>query len=376
MENESYHGREQSQVKHRVLERYLKAFAPIIGRWHDEIVYVDCMAGPWEARNPSLSDTSFHTAISVFRDCKQRGRCKSVRVLLIENNLERFAQLEAYGRSITDMEVVTRQWDFCEHVEDVVRFAKQSSNSFPFFFIDPTGWDEVRPNLIAPILRVNPGEVLINFMSEFVKRFLCDPTKPFDQLLGDDLERLRCLEGNDLEDELVNTYTKLVRRVGNYDYTCAIPILKPNSDAILYHLIYGTRSFKGLEEFKHTEADAIPHMHEIRAGAQRRRAEESSSQGFLLPPEETYREKRFQGFHERRLANARAAVIELLSRRPSVTYEDIYRESMQYSTVLVDDLREWLAEWNAEGKICYGNWAKGQRVPQPKTIVERRGILS
>jgi hypothetical protein len=296
--------------------------------------------------------------------------------LLIENNPERFAQLEAYGRSIIDMEVVTRQWDFCEHIEDVVRFAKQSSSGFPFFFIDPTGWDEVRPNLIAPILRVNPGEVLINFMSSWVTRFLSDPTKPFGELLGEDLERLRSLQGYELEDELVNTYTKLIKRIGNYDYTCAIPILKPDNDAIHYHLIYGTRSFKGLEEFKHTEADAIPHMHELRAEAQRRKAEESSGQGFLLPPAATYREERFQKFHERRMANARTSVIELLNRKPSVTYEDLYRESMQYSTVLVGDLREWLEHWKNEGKIRYRNWVKGQRVPRPETIVEKSGILS
>lgn len=376
MENECYHGREQSQVKHRVLERYLQAFAPIIGSRYDEIVYVDCMAGPWEARDKLLADTSFHTAISVFRDCKQRSRCKNVRILLIENDPERFAQLEEYGRSIVDMEVVTKQWDFCEHVEDVVKFARKSRNSFPFFFLDPTGWIEVRPDLIAPILRINPGEVLINFMSSWVIRFLSDPTKPFGELLGEDLERLRGLEGYDLEDELVNTYTQLVRQIGNYAYTCAIPILRPDSDAIHYHLIYGTRNFKGLVEFKQTEADAIPRMHDLRAEAQRRRAEESNPQGFLLPPEETYREARFQRFHERRLANAKMAVIELLSRNPSATYERLYGESLQYSTVLATDLRGWLGRWENEGVIRYQNWTKGQRVPRPETVVEKIGSLS
>jgi hypothetical protein len=35
--NEFYHDREQSQVKHRILERYLQAFSPIIGSRYDEI---------------------------------------------------------------------------------------------------------------------------------------------------------------------------------------------------------------------------------------------------------------------------------------------------------------------------------------------------
>jgi hypothetical protein len=176
-----------------------------------------------------------------------------------------------------------------------------------------------------------------------------------------------------LEDELVTTYTQLVRHIGNYTYTCAIPILRLDSDAIHYHLIYGIRNFKGLDEFKHTEADAIPCMHELRAEAQRRRAEENNPQGFLLPPEETYREERF---HERRLANAKEAVIELLSRNPSATYERLYGESLQYSTVLAKDLRGWLENWENEGVIRYQNWTKGQRVPRAETVVEKIGALS
>src|ERR1035438_913956 len=128
--NDFYNDREQTQVKHRVLERYLQAFSPIIGSKYDEIVYVDCMAGPWEARDEALSDTSFHKALSVLRECRNRGRCKHVRALLIENDPARYALLKAYAERVSDLEIVTQQWDFNEHVEDVVSFAKQSKNSF------------------------------------------------------------------------------------------------------------------------------------------------------------------------------------------------------------------------------------------------------
>ncbi len=369
MTNEHYYDREQSQVKHRILERYLQAFSPIIGSRYDEIVYVDCMAGPWETRDKCLSDTSFHKALSVFRDCKNRGRCKRIRALLIENDPERYPQLEAYGQAINDIEVVTRPWDFNEHVQDIVDFAKQSRNSFPFFFIDPTGWSEARIDRIRPILQMNPGEVLINFMSSWVKRFLDDPRKPFEELLGEEVDRLRSLHGEELDDELVDVYATRVRQEGRFSYTCAIPIMMPDRDAIHYHLVYGTRDFKGLEEFKRTEAVAIPYMHDLRAQAQRRRDEENSTQCFLLPPSVTYREQRFRSFNERRKANARAAVVRLLTRKRSTTYRDMYQESMQYATVIEKDLRQWLDEWRSRGMIRFGNWSKGQRVPRPDTIV-------
>jgi three-Cys-motif partner protein len=376
MNDEHYYDREQSQVKHRILERYLQAFAPIIGSRYHEIVYVDCMAGPWETRDAHLSDTSFHKALSVFRECKRRGRCNRVRALLIENDPEKYPLLEAYGKKVKDIEVVTEPWDFNEHVQDIVDFAKQSKNSFPFFFIDPTGWSEARINRIRPILQTVPGEVLINFMSFWVKRFLDDPRKPFGELLGKDVDRLRSLQGDELDDELVNAYAARVREEGNFSYTCAIPILMPDRDVIHYHLVYGTRDFKGLEEFKRTEADAIPYMHELRAMAQRRHDQESSAQGFLLSPSETYRERRFRDLNQRRKANARAAVIRLLTSKKSTTYRDVYQEAMQYATVIEGDLRQWLHEWQSTGFIRYENWSKGQKVPHADTIVITLGALS
>jgi three-Cys-motif partner protein len=374
--NDLYQDREQSQVKHKILERYLQAFSPIIGSKFDEIVYVDCMAGPWESRDKGLTDTSFHKALTVLRECLSRGRCKRVRALLIEKNADRYSRLEEYGSAITDIEVTTKPWDFTDHVQEIADFAKESKNSFPFFFIDPTGWSEVCIDRIRPILQLNPGEVLINFMSSWVRRFLDDPTKPFEKLLGSGVERLRTLQGEELDDELVNVYASRVREAGQYAYACAIPILMPDRDEIHYHLVFGTRSFRGLEEFKKTEAVAIPFMHNLRATAQRRRDEESSGQGFLLSPAETYQEKRFRSFNARRSASARADVMSLLVQTGSTTYRAVYQESMQYSTVLEQDLREWLDEWKEKGLIRYPNWSKSQRAPHSDTIIKVVGPLS
>ena len=325
MNDEFYWEREQSQVKHKILQRYLQAFTPIIGRSFDEIVYVDCLAGPWKNKDEVLSDTSFDTALSVFRAFKRDGICKNVRALLIENNPESYARLKAYGRSIKDISVETQEWDFNDHVDDVVRFAKRSRNSFAFFFIDPTGWKEICIDRIRPILRVTPGEVLINFMSSAIRRFLEDPTKPFHELLGKDVSRLRSLGGEEREYELIDTYTAQVRKAGDFAYACSLPVLMPDRDGIHYHLVFGTRDLKGLQEFKRAEQVAIPFMHEIRANAQQRRHEEKTGQPFLLQPRDTYHETRFTNLNSRRRASARVAVSTLLNENPSTTYEEVFR---------------------------------------------------
>src|SRR5579884_3671087 len=100
MNAELYAGREQTEVKHRILERYLSAFAPIVGNWAADVAYIDCLAGPWEAQGEFLEDTSFARSINVLRDVKRslavRGKTPSFRCLLIEKDPENFKRLNEF----------------------------------------------------------------------------------------------------------------------------------------------------------------------------------------------------------------------------------------------------------------------------------------
>ena len=57
-----YHGREQTQLKHRFLTEYLRSWGfkvGSIGRFDSvELFYVDCFAGPWSSGTDDLADTS------------------------------------------------------------------------------------------------------------------------------------------------------------------------------------------------------------------------------------------------------------------------------------------------------------------------------
>src|ERR1051326_4454655 len=129
MNVELYAGREQTEVKHRILERYLSAFAPIVGNWAADIAYIDCLAGPWESRGEFLEDTSFARSIEALREAKKalaaRGKNPSFRCLLIENDPENFKRLNAFASSVKDIEITAEPWDFANHIDDVVRFAME-----------------------------------------------------------------------------------------------------------------------------------------------------------------------------------------------------------------------------------------------------------
>ncbi len=283
MKVQLYEGREQTEVKHRILERYLSAFAPIVGTWANDIAYVDCLAGPWEARGEHLEDTSFARAIAVLKHAKatlhSRGKQPSFRCLLIEKDDNKFKKLDAFGSSVTEIEVSAKHWDFSGHINDIVRYANERKKSFPFFFIDPKGWELIAIDLITPILKLDPGEVLINLMTSWIQRFLSDESKNFERLLGSEVGRLRELDGYEQEEELVRCYANSIKKAGGFDYVCTLPVLKPNADMFHFWMVYGTRHPKGVEEFKNTERIVIPFMHATRAEAQRRREIRNSSGG-------------------------------------------------------------------------------------------------
>src|ERR1019366_722062 len=125
MEPNFYRDREQTGVKHRFIERYLQAAVRILGSWADDLVYVDCCAGPWNAVGQRLEDTSFGCAVDVLKkaqsDLHLRQRAPSVRALLIEKEHGSFVQLDTFARAQQGIEVLAKNWDFAEHTSDIVR---------------------------------------------------------------------------------------------------------------------------------------------------------------------------------------------------------------------------------------------------------------
>jgi three-Cys-motif partner protein len=375
MTHEPYYQREQSAAKHQILERYLKAFTPIIGSWANEIVYVDCFAGPWNSKASDLSDTSFHRALTVLRGVKAQGRCKRIRALLIENNPARFRQLKEYAAGIPDIDVAAMQWNFEVSVDRIVAYIRDTptpaNRVFPFMFIDPWGWEIVAIDRIRPLLLLDPGEVLITFMSSFVDRFISDSSKPFERLLGHaEVRRLRELKGEELEDELVASFASAVRSAGRYNFSCAVPVMDPKRDRFLFHMVFATRNIKGIEEFKEAEKNMIEVMHRLRAKAQQRRAVEAGSSGFLFDPITTYKEERFSRFRTNSIAALSSALEAKLKASGPTFVQDLLNIGLQYSAVLRDDVSDLVFDWWEQRKVIVQGITPRQRSLRPENTVE------
>jgi three-Cys-motif partner protein len=367
--NDFYVGREQTKTKHFILQRYLSALGTIVGSRYKDFAYIDCLAGPWESRDPGLSDTSFGTAVSVLRQVRSTLAARAIkpalRCLFIEEVPDRFTRLREFAESVKDLECVAQNWNFTKHVSDVVKFAKRERSSFPFFFIDPTGWEQLQTEIIRPILEVEPGEVLINLMTSWMSRFLSDETKNWHLVIGNAANDISKLTGTAREDGLVAAFSETIRFAGNFPYVCTLPVLSGDKNTFHFYMVYATRSEKGVEEFKNAERKVLDFMTSEWEIAQERIRLERTGQPLLIPGA-FERESRITEFRLRNQKLAKAAVRCALQSRIDVSYDELWASAMQFSTVMQSDLRTWLREWREQGDVLYPNLLPGKKLPQRK----------
>lgn len=198
----AYFGREQTAVKHHILERYLTPLPLIVGRTWEDVTFVDCCSGPWETNTADQSDSSFGIAVRQLRQARDQlkgeGRRVNFRCMFIEKDADAYTNLEKFCATVTDLEVKPRCGDFVTLIPEILRFINERPNSFPFFFIDPKGWSPLKIIPLMRLLQRTPGEVLINFMTSHIRRFLAVEGKDFDALLGSAaLESVRDLNGQE-----------------------------------------------------------------------------------------------------------------------------------------------------------------------------------
>jgi three-Cys-motif partner protein len=375
MSGDLYAGREQTLVKHFILRKYLERFAHIIGFHWCTITYVDCFSGPWKAQSEELKDTSFSIALEELRKAQttHKGRGKSIRLrcMFLEKDPGAYSKLKEFAGKVADIEVQTRNGELASSIPEVLAFVQQGGpSSFPFIFIDPTGWTGFEMQLIAPLLRLRPGEVLINFMTDYIRRFIDHPEQAtrdqFADLFGTaDVEAhiKGLVDPREREDALLRAYAESVKRTGSFDFSCAAIILYPEIDRSYFHLIYATRSRKGVQVFKEVEKQAMAVMDQTRAEAKQRKRVMKTKQpelfgGALMPHSRPVDQLR--NYY---LQQARAKALELMQQRGRVPYEDVLDLALSYPLVWESDLKSWISNWKGEGLQIEGLKPR-QRVPK------------
>lgn len=355
-----YYGREQSLIKHVILEKYLQRFAIIVGKHWDEISYIDCFSGPWNSRSEDLSDASFAIALKQLETAqdvvhKSYNKTLSVRCLFLEKDKDAFAHLQQFAADVSNERgaiVKALNKNFEAAVPDILRFIQHGRmKTFPFIFIDPTGWTGFAMPVIAPLLQLRPNEVLVNFMTSFVLRFI-EADNPqieagFEKLFGarDFRTNLSELRGSRREDAVVIAYAEKLAEVGNFPYFSITIVPHPEKDRTHFHLIYATRHPKGIEVFKEAENAVVTGLKELRANVKLRKKETATGQSDLFGADENSEASYIDGLKSRYATYSKEALLELLGSKGEVSYDIVYATVMRYPLVNIEDLRAWLSEY-------------------------------
>jgi len=369
-----YDGREQSYVKHYVLEQYLLRFGPIVGSWCNTINYIDSFAGPWENRHPEYRDTSFQIAVECLRGAREFvrekfGRDLRLRCLFLEKEKRKYPELLRYTQSLADIEATALNEEFETAVPAMLRFVREVPDSFTFLFVDPKGWSGFAMESMAPLLRVRPGEVLINLMTGHIRRFLETEKSAasFVKLFGRDIrQQLKGLVGDEREEKAVGEYMRSVKSTGEFLYVGSAIVFKPEIETPHFHLIYATRKNKGVSEFKEVEKKLFDVANDVRSAAKERRRELTTGLSSMFSPQEIHKSTAMIERRTRYLAMARERVLRKLIRSRSVPYEIIWRMALAFPLVWDSDLKEWIETWRTEGRLTIPTLTGRRRVPKPE----------
>jgi len=357
-EDSLYDGREQTLVKHFVLRTYLLRLALIVGPWSKAINYIDCFSGPWNVRGENYEDSSFGIAIAELRKARKKLAERSLdlglRCFFLEEDTSAYAKLDEFAQTISDIQIETKKKRLEDAVSDILSFHRRGSTAFPFVLIDPTGWTGFPLDVIRPLLRLRPGEVLINYMTWHARRFIEteQERKNFDSLYGDSAWRadLAGLSGDQRDDSMVRLYAQRVQKAGGYSFVCYTPVLHREDDTTHFHLIYASRSQKGVEVFKDAERQAVAVMEQKRAQAQQAKRT-AGGQSLLFDAEEMHNPAYYSGLRALYLDRAKREVQEALEHQNSLVYDDAWCLAMKHPLVWDRDLKDWIAAWRKEGRL-------------------------
>jgi three-Cys-motif partner protein len=372
---EFYAGREQTLVKHFILQKYLERFAYIVGSSRDVLTYVDCFSGPWNARSDRFEDSSFAIALKELRNARdalvKKGRRNvKLRCFFLEKNRAAYIKLKEFADGVKDASIKTHNAALEDSISEIVDFVNRGgTRAFPFIFIDPTGWTGFEMETIAPLLQLNPGEVLINFMTGHIGRFLDSPQEQtqdsFRQLFGSSAFRAKAqgLARLEREDAAVEEYTRNAKSVGGFSFGCNAIVLHPEIDRTHFNLIYLTRNLKGIEVFKEAEKKAMEVQEAARADAQQRKRVSRNGQAELFGSRELHDSTCYETLRERYLEKARELVLKRLKSKHRLRYDDAWTLALSKPMAWESDLKQWIEEWRNEGHLEVVGMKPRQRVP-------------
>jgi len=249
-----------TQAKHIILRNYLRAWFPIMGRWNKRILYMDGYAGPgeYDGGQEGSPIIAIKEALNYLDFCEKYNISKpEIVFIFIEADKERFAHLKAKIKRLKlkkEIKIDVIHSTFEDVTKEIIDSLEEQEASLApaFIFIDPCGYN-LPFELIQKLMAYDKCEIFINFMYEFINRFIerdgqeAVLTRLFG---GDEWKKLRLgmMSPRQRKQSIHGLYQKqLEERAARYVRSFEI---KGKRNSTKYFLFYGTNHKLGLEKMK------------------------------------------------------------------------------------------------------------------------------
>jgi three-Cys-motif partner protein len=154
----------------------------------------------------------------------------------------------------TGVKYHVREGTFADNAAELCEYLEQQRARLAptFAFIDPFGWTGMPMHLIGRLLNHPSCEVFVNFMVGFINRFVTHPhqSQNMNELFGLNVEQMLAYhqEGDRVE-YLRDLYRSQLKSIAGFPY---VPwfAMKNQTGNIVYYLLHGTRSVRGVEKMK------------------------------------------------------------------------------------------------------------------------------
>jgi hypothetical protein len=164
------------------------------------------------------------------------------------------------------------------------------------------------------------------------------------------------------EDAILRLYKNRLAEFGGFQSVKSIQVLKPTSDRTYFHLVYGTRHIKGIEEFAAVEKKFVSAQERVRLDAKKTAQEQRTKQiglfsGEDLPPSQRW----YDAQRARQLKAASEMLLVHIRRENRAAYADVLALLLPMSLIWESDVKDILENLTASGQVTLEGLAPRQR---------------
>lgn len=368
----AYEGREQTYLKHRVLEEYLRPWAHKLGSFArykpTKLWYVDCFAGPWKSADDELKDTSVAIGLAELRNAantwrEQGGHKVDLGAIFVEKNEKSFAALSKYLETHSEgIDVVAIPGEFGAAVHQI---NKRIGSDPAFLFVDPTGWKGAAMNYIAPLAAAPTRDVLINVMFNDLNRFKDDRRAFLRTQIAEffGLGEGEIQSGLD-EESLFELYRNQVKAKCRVPLVADLVIPHPQKERTWFRLVVGAHHNASVKLFRDVERKVCG----TEAAEVRDEAKNRGNPQLSLLDTTPAADLSYDRLHGDGRAFAPRDVLDIVSRRP-VPYEVLWPQVLLNRHITLPDLNDIVGRMHRSGEIVIKGLGEKERTPKDNHLI-------